>query len=134
MCVRTEHNRQRLKATILVAACAVLLGLGCATTAFLKGPFREYDGAIVQKVRTKWYTSIDSHGYTNRTGVVTAHFQLLEDGMIRNLKLTRHSKDSQLDEACLKAISESAPFDPLPESLRKIIGKEPREVSFTFYY
>jgi hypothetical protein len=35
---------------------------------------------------------------------------------------------------CEKAILDSAPFPPLPEELRRLIGDDPREIEFTFYY
>ena len=34
----------------------------------------------------------------------------------------------------VKAIVDSAPFEPLPDKLRMLIGNQPREVNFTFYY
>jgi hypothetical protein len=50
------------------------------------------------------------------------------------MKVAENTAGQVLALFCEKAIVESAPFEPLPETLRLLIGKQPREVNFTFYY
>jgi hypothetical protein len=69
-----------------------------------------------------------------RGGAVTVHFELLDDGQVQNWKISDNTAGEILSLFCEKAIIESSPFDPLSDELRALIGKEPREISFTFYY
>ena len=39
-----------------------------------------------------------------------------------------------LGYVCQKAIHDPAPFKPWPEDMRRQIGKNSREITFTFYY
>jgi hypothetical protein len=50
------------------------------------------------------------------------------------MEITNNSGGRLMALLCEKAIIESAPFDPLPDNLRALAGKEPREATFTFYY
>jgi hypothetical protein len=85
-------------------------------------------------VQSRWYALIDRFGMYERAGAVTIHFELLDDGQVQNLKTTDNTAGQILSLFCEKAILESGPFDPLPDNLRALVGKEPREASFTFYY
>lgn len=97
-------------------------------------PFGEYDKKIVQAVRSRWYALIDRYGIYERTGEVTLYFELYDDGSVHNLDRKSNSAGEILALYCEKAIVDSAPFDPLPAPLRVLVGAEPREVNFTFYY
>jgi hypothetical protein len=53
---------------------------------------------------------------------------------VRDVTSTDSGQSRILSLFCEKAIIESGPFDPLSDELRALIGKEPREINFTFYY
>ncbi len=97
-------------------------------------PFGEYDKKVIKAVQSRWYALIDRFGMYERAGVVTVHFELLDDGQVRNWKVTDNTAGQILSLFCEKAIIDSGPFDPLPDNLRALVGKEPRDASFTFYY
>lgn len=97
-------------------------------------PFGEYDKKIVKAVQSRWYALIQRYGVYERAGTVVIHFELHEDGAVRDLSRTENSAGEILALFCEKAVVDSAPFDPLPDNLRVLIGREPREVNFTFYY
>ena len=97
-------------------------------------PFGAYDLKIVKAVQSRWYALIDKFGVYERAGQVTVYFQLLDDGTIVNLEVKQNTVGEFLAGICQKAIADSAPFDPLPDVLRMLFGKEPRDVNFTFYY
>jgi hypothetical protein len=107
---------------------------GVASFNVAASPFGAYDKKVVKAVQSRWYALIEQYGIYERAGVVTVHFDLYDDGTVHNMKLMENTAGEILALYCKRAIIESAPYDPLPEALRVLIGKEPREVNFTFYY
>ena len=107
---------------------------GVAAFGVEENPFGAYDKKIIKAVQSRWYALIDRFGMYERAGAVTVHFQLLDDGQVRDLTISDNSAGEILSLFCEKAIIESGPFDPLPDNLRALVGKEPRDASFTFYY
>ena len=98
------------------------------------GPFATYDRAVVKKIQARWYQLIDKYGIYSSTAVVEVKFQLCSDGTIQNIKIGKNSGGVILSLFCTKAIAESAPFDPLSDDLYELVGDDPRDVTFTFYY
>jgi TonB family protein len=96
-------------------------------------PFNQYDKKIIKTIQTRWYALIDKLGLRIK-GTVRVAFDLRSDGTVGNLQVTAKSADERFDAACIQAITESAPFDPLPDKLHKLVGDEPRKADFTFYY
>lgn len=107
---------------------------GVAAFGVEENPFGAYDKKIIKAVQSRWYALIDRFGMYERAGAVTVHFQLLDDGQVQRLKVSDNTAGQILSLFCEKAIIESGPFDPLPDNLRALVGKEPRDASFTFYY
>jgi len=107
---------------------------GVAAFNVAESPFGAYDKKIIRAVQSRWYALIDRFGMYERAGQVTVHFELLDDGQVQGLQITENTAGQILALFCEKAIIESGPFDPLPDNLRALVGKEPREASFTFYY
>ena len=99
-----------------------------------ESPFGAYDKAIIRAVQSRWYALIDQNSLYERSGQVTLHFNLMPDGSIDEMKTEDNSAGEILALFCEKAIVDSAPFEPLPDKLRMLIGNQPREVNFTFYY
>jgi hypothetical protein len=97
-------------------------------------PFGVYDKAIIRAVQSRWYRLIEQNELYERAGQVTLHFNLKPDGSVEALETKDNSAGVTLGLFCEKAIVDSAPFEPLPENLRTLIGTEAREVDFTFYY
>jgi len=98
------------------------------------GPFGEYDNAIVEKVQTRWYALVRQFHLYTQVGSVEVNFTLRSDGIIKNVSMTRNSAGKIPGLSCEKAIVESAPFDPLPQSLRAVAPSGARNVHFLFYY
>ena len=107
---------------------------GAAAFNVAESPFGAYDKKIIKAVQSRWYALIDRFGMYERAGQVTVHFELLDDGQVRGMQVTENTAGQILALFCEKAIIESGPFDLLPDNLRALVGKEPREASFTFYY
>lgn len=108
--------------------------IGVAAFNVAGSPFGEYDKALIRAVQSRWYALIEQNGLYERSGTVTLHFNLMQDGSVRDLEVTENTAGEILALFCQKAVVDSAPFAPLPENLRTLIGNDPREVNFTFYY
>ena len=108
--------------------------MGIAAFNVAGSPFGAYDKAIIRAVQSRWYRLISQNGLYERTGEVTVNFDLLADGSVQNLSVKNNTAGQILALFCEKAIVDSAPFTPLPQDLRELIGGEPRDVNFTFYY
>ena len=97
--------------------------------------FGKYDKQIVEAVTDKWYAMLDSgHFAQDRTGKVVVHFKLKYDGSILEMTTLENSVGISLTYVCRQAIAEAAPFSRWPDDMRRMIGQNFREVSFTFYY
>lgn len=107
---------------------------GVAAFNVAASPFGAYDQKVVKAVQSRWYALIEQYGIYERAGTVSVHFQLFDDGSARQFRVTENTAGEILSLFCERAVLDSAPFDPLPDSLRVLVGKEPREVDFTFYY
>ena len=107
---------------------------GVAAFGVEESPFGAYDKKLIKAVQSHWYALIDRFGMYESAATVTVHFQLLDDGQVQDVKTIDSTGREILSLFCEKAIIQSGPFDPLPENLRALVGKEPREISFTFYY
>ena len=116
------------------AAAAGTVKIGVAAFNVAESPFGVYDKQIVRAVQSRWYALIEQNGLYERAGQVTLHFQLLDDGTVQAVEVKENTAGQILALFCEKAVVESAPFEPLPDSLRTLVGREPREVNFTFYY
>ncbi|RME22661.1 MAG: energy transducer TonB [Candidatus Zixiibacteriota bacterium] len=60
---------------------------------------------------------------TDATLICVIYFQVLQSGRIVNLKVIQSSGYQEFDDACMAAVSRSAPFPPLPRDFSdEIIG------------
>ena len=98
-------------------------------------PFGNYDKQIVDAVTDRWYAMLDGgHFAQDRTGKVVVRFKLKYDGSILEMTTLENSVGISLTYVCRQAIAEAAPFSKWPDDMRRMIGANFREVSFTFYY
>ncbi len=116
----------------IVATGAFRSGIAAFNVA--ASPFGAYDQKIIRAVQSRWYALIEKYAIYERAGEVELNFQLYDDGTVHNMEVKENTAGEILRLYCEKAIVDSAPFDVLPDQLRTLIGKEPREVNFTFYY
>lgn len=98
-------------------------------------PFGAYDRAIVEAVSQRWYDLLDSQKFaSDRTGKVTVKFNLNADGTVTEVKISGNSVGDLLGYVCQAAIEQAAPFGKWPPDMRRMIGANFREITFTFYY
>jgi len=98
-------------------------------------PFGAYDGAFIAAVTQRWYDLLDSRQFLmDRSGKVTLQFHLNYDGSIAEMKVLENTVGDVLGYVCQKAVTDPAPFSPWPTEMRRLIGENYREITFTFYY
>jgi hypothetical protein len=98
-------------------------------------PFGAYDAAFIEAVTQRWYDLLDSRQFAmDRTGKVTLRFHLNYDGSIADMKVLGNTVGDILGYVCQKAVTDPAPFAPWPGDMRRMIGENYREITFTFYY
>ena len=97
-------------------------------------PFGAYDAAIIAAIQKRWYDLLDQSTFPPRTGRVVIEFRLYSDGRITDLKVTEEDVGDILTVYCRRGISDPAPYAAWPSDMKRMIGKEFRDVKFTFYY
>ena len=98
-------------------------------------PLGEYDSAFVDAVTQRWYDLLDSQQFAlDRTGKVTLRFHLNYDGTITEMTQLQNTVGDLLGYVCQKAITDPAPFKAWPEDMRRLVGANYREITFTFFY
>lgn len=97
--------------------------------------FGEYDAALIRAVSDAWHGMVDDREFArDKIGKVVVQFHLNYDGTVSDMKVLENTVDMTLEIPCRRAISDPSPFLPWPGDMRRIIGAEFREVTFTFYY
>jgi hypothetical protein len=98
-------------------------------------PFGAYDRAVIEAVQQRWYDLLDSQKFAlDRTGKVTVTFRLHPDGTVTESKISGNTVGDLLGYVCQQAIEQAAPFGKWPPDMRRMIGANFREITFTFYY
>jgi hypothetical protein len=98
-------------------------------------PFGAYDELFIEAVTQRWYDLLESRQFAmDRTGKVTLRFHLNYDGTITDMSVLQNTVGDLLGYVCQKAVSDPAPFALWPSDMRRDIGKNYREITFTFYY
>jgi len=99
------------------------------------GSANNYNALYVSAVQKTWFDLLDQRGCAKQTGVVILKYHLYSDGRIDEPSLKKSTvKDDHLVLACKDALLQTAPFQPWPDGVRKKIGKDRRDITFTFYY
>ncbi len=87
-------------------------GVGVGQSGALGTRFGAYADLVAQRVSQKWQTGGLAGLRTAPIVVIT--FDILRDGSIRNAKVAQRSGNDALDYSALRAVTEAAPFPPLP--------------------
>jgi hypothetical protein len=119
--MKQDGGVNRRLATSLVSSKATLVG--------------QYDSQFVDAVTTRWYSLLESQQFSlDRSGKVELQFRLNYDGTITDMKEKNNTVGDLLGYVCQKAISDPAPYKRWPDEMRREIGKNYRDITFTFYY
>ena len=97
--------------------------------------FSAYDKQIITRIQGQWYHLLDGRKWKNsETGVVVVYFLLHADGTVSDLKIKKNEVGGELSYLAEVAIVQSAPFAPWPPDMVRMVGKNYREITFTFNY
>ncbi len=102
--------------------------------AVAKTPYGSYDSALIAAVQQRWYDLLDNTRFSQRSGKVVVEFRLYYDGRITDMKADGNEVGEMLGLLCQRAVIDPSPFAPWPSDMRRAIGKNYRDVMFTFYY
>lgn len=98
-------------------------------------PFGAYDALLIAAIQKRWYDLLASRDFAaNYSGKVVLEFRLNSDGRVTDMKISENGVTEILGLLCQRAVQDPAPFDPWPSDLKRLVGKDFREVRFTFYY
>jgi protein TonB len=98
-------------------------------------PFGAYDAAIIAAIQKHWYDLIENREFSGSySGKVVLEFRLNSDGSVTDMRVGETDVTEILALLCQRAVQDPAPFARWPADLRRLVGKEYRDVRFTFYY
>jgi len=124
----------------LLAGCAMQNGSHARAITLYSAPipdspFVRYDSAVVEAIEKNWNKALKEHRFkTSSTGKVVVQFHLYPDGTVTDVKMMENHVTDQLGTICKTAVRESAPFAPWPSDMVKLVGRDYREINFTFNY
>jgi hypothetical protein len=99
--------------------------------------FGDYDAELEQAIQQKWDDLLDARNFSGDcNGRVTIHFYLNYDGTITEASIVPSQTTVAPTWAylCQQAVTAPAPYAKWPDQMRREIGKNVREMSFTFFY
>ena len=98
--------------------------------------FGAYDAALIAVIQQRWYDVLEENEnkYAPRPGKAIIDFRLHPDGRVSDVKVVEQDVGDILALYCRKAISDPAPYAAWPRDMRLEIGKDFRDVRFTFFY
>jgi len=96
-------------------------------------PFGSYDAKMIETIEKRWLELTPRIQMRGR-GEVVVEFKLNYDGGVTDVQVQPTRLLGIAVEICKQAILESAPFDPWPAEMRKLVGKPEREITFRFNY
>ena len=98
-------------------------------------PFGNYDRAMIFAIQRRWYYFLDQGRFAfDKAGKVVVRFKLGSDGGVRDIVVSESDVGDILSFYCSSAIIEPSPYNKWPEDMRRIVGSETRELTFTFFY
>jgi hypothetical protein len=97
-----------------------------------KSAFGLYDAAVVEAVQNRWYRLLEKHRIKS-DGKVVVGFRLHADGRATEVTIVYEELDEATSALCQRAILDTAPYPPMPQEVRRLLGKNYREVRFTFH-
>lgn len=86
-------------------------GVGVGPNSTFGTQFGAYADLVVQRITQKWQTN-GLAGQNVPLAVIT--FDIMRDGSVRNPQVAQRSGNSTLDYSALRAVTDAAPFPPLP--------------------
>jgi len=105
-----SKSAKRKRIGISFALCVLFLGFSASANSFSPGDVgvEKYAREIEHRIKNNWYAS----GPLKKEVLVS--FDVVDDGVIYNPRLTEQSGNAQSDGECMAAVCLSSPLAPLP--------------------
>jgi protein TonB len=87
-------------------------GVGVGPNSTFGNQFGAYANLVIQRVTDKWLTN----GLAANSPIVVVTFDIMRDGSVRNARVAQTSGSNSLDYSALRAVTDAAPFPPLPSN------------------
>ena len=101
----------------------------------IASPFGAYDARIIAAIQQRWYSLLDQRDFArDRTGKVVLEFRLYSDGSVSDMTATETTVGDLLAYLCQRAVLDPAKYDPWPSDMKRMVGRDYRDVRFTFFY
>ncbi len=98
-------------------------------------PLGDYNYRLVQAVQERWYQLLDERKFAlERTGKAVIKFNLHQDGSVSDVRTDASTVGDTLSFLCELAVMQPAPYGKWPSEVRRLIGRDTLEVTFTFNY
>ncbi len=98
-------------------------------------PFGDYNYRLVQAVQERWYQLLDERKFAlERSGRAVIKFNLHTDGTVSEVRTDQSTVGDTLSFLCELAVMQPAPYGKWPAEVRRLIGRDVFEVTFTFNY
>lgn len=91
-----------------------------------------YDWLFIQAVKSRWLDLLE--GREMARGYVRLKFKLHHDGKVTDMTVLENTVTETLSYICQASILQLVPFDPWTREMRQVIGRDYRDITFTFYY
>jgi hypothetical protein len=93
-----------------------------------------YMKEVRERIGREWLRIVRLRWTGERIGEVTVHFELLPDGSIAQIRITKNTVGVVPGSWCVQAVESSAPFPPFPEEIRNDFNPKRQKIDFTFHY
>jgi outer membrane biosynthesis protein TonB len=90
-----------------------------------------YKSKIYRAIGSRWYLNVDIAKTDLSIGTVRIKFFIQSNGVVNNLEVVENTGSQMLHTISLKAILDSAPFEPFSEAMKQQLGDGYSE-EFTF--
>lgn len=98
-------------------------------------PLGDYNYRLVQAVQERWYQLLDERKFAlERSGKVVIKFRLHMDGTVSDVRTDQSTVGDTYSFLCELAIMQPAPYGKWPSEVRRLIGRDTHDVTFTFNY
>ncbi len=94
---------------------------------------KSYDESLVSEIRERWYNLLDGRP-TLAKGMIKVEFRLNMEGEITGVKVLEYTAGELAAYLCSQAIKDCGRLPAWSNEMRKEIGQDYRDVSFTFHY
>lgn len=91
-----------------------------------------YDAIFIGAIQRRWYKLIEGNKIRNR-GKVVVEFRLHSDGQVTKYRVIEDELNGSVSALCQQAVLDPAPYVPFSAELLQSLGKDYRDVRFTFH-